>query len=140
MPVLFVYGTLQHEPLLERLLGRVPASRPARLPGHRAAPLVGRAYPGLVHDAHTVARGRVLDVTSSEVSVLDRFEGTEYERVQVVALDDHGEVECEAWLLTGASRRLVADGAWDLERFLAHDVHDFLGGSRSGAPHPGAGS
>ena len=141
MAVLFVYGTLQHEPLLERLLGRVPASRPATLPAHRAAPLTGRAYPGLVVDEVAVAPGRLVDVTAAEVAVLDRFEGDQYTRTPVVAVDDEGEaVACEAWLLTGASRRLVADGAWDLDRFLARDVDAFLDGSTAGGPHPGAGS
>ena len=141
MAVIFVYGTLQHAPLLDRLLGRVPASRPARLPGHRAAPLSGRPYPGLVVDDAAVAPGRLLDITETEVDVLDRFEGTEYERVRVLAFDDRDEdVECDAWLLTGSSRRLVVDGAWDLDRFLARDVEAFLGGSASGEPHPGAGS
>ena len=137
---LFVYGTLQHGPLLDQLLGRVPESEPAVLPEHRAAPLLGRPYPGLVVDPTTEAAGRLVHVTETELVVLDHFEGPEYERSEVVAIDADGSpVACQVWLLTGPSRRLVVEGSWDLERFLAEDVGRFLGGSIAGEPHPGAG-
>lgn len=140
MVALFVYGTLQHGPLLERLLGREPDGVPAGLAGHRAAPLTGRAYPGLLVDADATAPGRLIEVTEDEAAVLDQFEGPEYERTTVtVTTDDGAEVSCGVWLLTGASRRLAGPGAWSFERFLDHDVDPFLGGSAAGDPHPGAG-
>ena len=126
--VLFVYGTLQHPPLLARLLGRVPRSVAAELTGHRAAPLTGRVYPGLVVDAAHTAPGRLLlDVSDEEVDLLDAFQGPEYERVGVmVRTSDGEEAPAEAWLLTGPSSRLAEPGAWSLERFLAEGVHHFL--------------
>lgn len=140
MVVLFVYGTLQHRPLLQRLLGREPEPVAARLAGHRAAPLSGRAYPGLVVDGGSTAPGRLIEVTEDEAAVLDHFEGPEYERTTLnVMTEDGTEVRCGVWLLTGSSRRLTRAGAWSLERFLAHDVDPFLGGSAAGDPHPGAG-
>ena len=140
MVSLFVYGTLRHPPLLARLLGRVPESAPAELAGHRAAPLAGRAYPGLVLDADQTAVGRLLlGVTDRELALLDAFEGPEYERVGVVVRTAGGEVRAEAWLLTGPSARLAEPGAWSFERFLAEDVDAFLGRSAAGEPHPGAG-
>jgi gamma-glutamylcyclotransferase (GGCT)/AIG2-like uncharacterized protein YtfP len=133
----FVYGTLQHPPLLHRLLGRVPASVPAELTGHRAAPLAGRAYPGLVRDEGGVAPGRLLvDLTDDDLVVLDAFEGPEYERIGVVATVDGADVPADAWLLTGPSRRLAEAGQWSLERFLAEDVESFLGRSVPGGHHP----
>lgn len=141
MHSLFVYGTLQHPPLLARLLGRVPDAMPAELPDHRAAPLTGRVYPGLVRDDGAVAVGRLLvGLSADEVAALDVFEGPEYERVPVVARVEGREVPCEAWLLTGPSARLAAAGAWSFERFLADHAGDFLGGSSAGSAHPGAGS
>ena len=102
--LLFVYGTLQHPPLLARLLGRVPTMTPARLPGHRAAPLTGRVYPGLVVDRAGEAGGRIFDATEAEVTILDAFEGSEYRRTDVVASTDAGAVPCQAWLLEGPGR------------------------------------
>lgn len=140
MIALFVYGTLQHGPLLERLLGRAPDATPATLVGHRAAPLSGRAYPGLLDESGSLAEGLLILVTEAEASVLDRFEGAEYERRSVTVTVGSDElVPAEAWVLTGASRRLAGPGAWDLSRFLATDVDAFLDGSTSGDTHPGAG-
>ena len=137
MHTVFVYGTLQHPPLLHRLLGRVPASVPAELAGHRAAPLAGRPYPGLVRDDGHVARGRIIiDLSDDDLATLDAFEGPEYGRIGVVATVDGGDVPADAWLLIGPSRRLAAPGQWSLERFLAEDVDDFLGRSVPGRRHP----
>lgn len=137
---LFLYGTLQHGLVLKRLLGRLPDSSPATLAGHRAAPLTGRAYPGLLVDTDSIAGGRLITVTEAEAEVLDRFEGPEYERRAVTATDGDGvTVACAAWLLTGPSRRLAQAGAWDLAHFLATDAAAFLAASTAGDPHPGAG-
>lgn len=138
--LLFVYGTLQHPPLLARLLGRVPEGRPATLAGHRAAPIDGRVYPGLVADEDASTSGRLLDVTDEELAVLDAFEGHEYERVSVAVRVDGIEAPAEAWLLTGPSRRLVRTGHWSFERFLLTDVEPFLDRSAPGEAHPGAGA
>jgi hypothetical protein len=42
---LFVYGTLQHPPLLDHLLGRLPEVRPAVVRGWRAAGVTGTNGP-----------------------------------------------------------------------------------------------
>ena len=135
---LFVYGTLQHPPLLDRLLGRVPSLRPATLAGHRAARLAGRAYPGLVVEAAASAPGAVLAVTRDELEVLDVFEGDQYERVVVTASTADGPVEAHAWRLRTRHADLALDDDWSLADFLAHDVAAFLGGSRRGGRHPGS--
>ncbi len=138
---IFVYGSLQHDPLLERLLGRVPESEPARLVGHRAAPLTGRVYPGLLVDVDSIAPGRLILVTPEEAVILDQFESDEYERVPVTVTTESGaEAPAEAWLLIGPSQRLAEVGAWDYDHFLTEHVHMFLTGSSAGDPHPGAGS
>lgn len=133
---LFVYGTLQHEPLLEHLLGRTPALRAARLPGWRAAALRGRVYPGLVPAAGGSAAGALVEVDTAELDVLDRFEGPQYERIEVVALLDGREVGALAWRLRDEHAQLVRSADWDLERFVARDAAVFLGASRAGDEHP----
>ena len=141
MPVLFVYGTLQHPPVLLRLLGRVPEMLTAELPDHRAAPLEDRVYPGLVADPGARAHGRVLtDVDQRELATLDAFEGPEYDRIDVVAEVDGRPVPCQAWLLVGPSAQYAQRGTWSLERFVLEDAGAFLGGAVAGDVHPGAGS
>jgi gamma-glutamylcyclotransferase (GGCT)/AIG2-like uncharacterized protein YtfP len=131
---LFVYGTLQHPPLLDHLLGRLPELGPALVTGWRAARLQGRVYPGLVPGGS--ARGHVLEVDDDELAVLDRFEGPQYEQVGVVASVAGEEVPALAWRLRDEHAGLVFDDDWDLQRFVADDAHAFLGGSRRGEEHP----
>lgn len=131
---LFVYGTLQHPPLLGHLLGRVPDLRPAVVSGWRAARLRGRVYPGLVPGGW--ARGHVLEVDATELEVLDAFEGPQYERVDVVATVDGEQLAALAWRLREEHTLLALADDWDLDRFVADDAHVFLGGSRRGEEHP----
>lgn len=129
---LFVYGTLQHPPLLEHLLGRRPPLTPATLEGWRAVDLSGRVYPGLVPAPTGSARGHVLEVDDDELAVLDRFEGRQYERVTVPA----GDAEAFAWRLRDEHLALALERDWDLARFVVEDAGAFLGASRPGNEHP----
>ena len=131
---LFVYGTLQHPPLLEHLLGRRPALSPATVAGWRPARLHGRVYPGLVPGG--TARGHVLEVDDHELEVLDRFEGPQYERIAATAVADGAEVPVSAWRLRDEHVGLALDDDWDLDRFVAEDAGAFLGASRPGDEHP----
>ncbi|MFD9040832.1 gamma-glutamylcyclotransferase family protein [Streptomyces bottropensis] len=106
--VLFCYGTLRFDAVLEALLGRIPARIPASLPGWRAAALEGRVYPGLVVSApDDTADGIVLtDLSSREWKILDAFEDLRYE-LQALTLSSgargwayvwpHDEVRSESW-------------------------------------------
>ena len=129
---LFVYGTLQHPPLLRHLLGRAPALEPVSVDGWRAARLRGRVYPGLIPMPGSTARGHLLDVDDAELDVLDRFEGPQYERIAVTA----GAAAVSAWRLREAHVDLALEEDWDLDRFVAADAVAFLGASRAGDEHP----
>lgn len=149
VPKLFVYGTLQHPPVIGALLGRVPEATAAMIDGYRAAPLRGRVFPGLVVDPASKAVGHVIEVSDSEVDVLDRFEGEQYERVAVRATPTDGRgadanagpttIEAGAWLLTGSSASLAESGVWSLKQFVLDGADSFVRGSTAGSAHPGAG-
>ncbi|WP_062215150.1 gamma-glutamylcyclotransferase family protein [Streptomyces sp. NBRC 109706] len=114
---LFVYGTLRLAPVLEALLGRIPARTPSAVHGWRAAALDGRIYPGLVPAAGGTAAGQLLtDLSALEHAVLDAFEGEEYRRT-VLALAS-GE-PAWAYLWTGGDIR--ADN-WDIDLFTARHL------------------
>lgn len=134
---LFVYGTLQHAPLFDALVGRASptAMVPARLAGHRAAPLAGRPYPGLVEDPAHVASGHLVTVDGRELAVLDAFEGPQYER-RTFEVELSTGTTADAYLLTGADRALVTEGAWDLARFVATDAARWVAEADPGAHHP----
>lgn len=83
--VLFVYGTLQFDAVLEALLGRIPTSTSASAPEWRAAALEGRVYPGLVAAPGATAVGLLLtDLTEREWGLLDAFEDDRYDLREVV--------------------------------------------------------
>ncbi len=146
---LFVYGTLRHPPLLAGLVGRPIDATPATLPGHRAAVLRHRPYPGLVVDAASSAVGSLIEVDDEGLAVLDRFEGPEYTRtrvtVQVVTHADathadathaDGTVAADAYLLTGPTRSFVESAVWSLDDFVAGDAGDWVRGAVPGTHHP----
>jgi gamma-glutamylcyclotransferase (GGCT)/AIG2-like uncharacterized protein YtfP len=135
---LFVYGTLQHPPLLEHLLGRVPALQPATLSGWRAARLRGRPYPGLLPGGGP-ASGHLVEVDDGELAVLDAFEGPQYERIAVRVRTADGDVDAAAWRLRDEHAGLADVTDWDLDAFVARDATAFLGGSRRGEEHPWGG-
>jgi gamma-glutamylcyclotransferase (GGCT)/AIG2-like uncharacterized protein YtfP len=82
---LFVYGTLLFDEVLEPLLGRLPASRPAKLEDHEARRLPGVPWPGLIEHHGGIVEGRLLvDLEDHEVMVLDEYEDDYYELVAVV--------------------------------------------------------
>lgn len=134
---LFVYGTLRHPPLIEGLVGAPVPARDAILAGHRAAPMRGRAYPGLVVDVASDAVGALVEVDDAGLSVLDRFEGPEYTRTPVVVrVVDGADVDAETYLLTGPSRELAEDGTWSLDTFVARDAATWVRGAAPGSRHP----
>lgn len=81
---LFVYGTLQDEDLVHRLLGRHLPWRPAVLEGYCRTldPRIG--YPVVHPLAGSTVDGRLLEgVDERDLAALDAYEGARYHRVVV---------------------------------------------------------
>ncbi len=136
MHTLFVYGTLRHPPLLDGLVGTPVAARPATLPGHRAATMRERVYPGLVVAPDAVAEGSLVVVDDAGLAVLDQFEGPEYTRTRVDVTSAAGIVEADTYLLTGPSRSLVEPTTWSLDTFVAREAARWIRGATPGTHHP----
>jgi gamma-glutamylcyclotransferase (GGCT)/AIG2-like uncharacterized protein YtfP len=112
---LFVYGTLQFEPVLIGLIGRVPERQPATTLGWRAATLDGRVYPGLVSAPGSEAPGLLLTgMSEREWRVLDTFEDDRYDlrRIDLTCgsaawayVWPDGEVHAEDWDAAGFQER-----------------------------------
>ncbi|BAD58635.1 gamma-glutamylcyclotransferase family protein [Nocardia farcinica] len=116
---LFAYGTLRFAPVLDRLLGRCPATTPVTLPGWRAARLPGRVYPGLVRAPGGCAPGVLLTGLSvAERALLDAYEGDEY-RLDTV---EFGNARAWVYIWTGAAE----DADWSAEEFAARHLADYL--------------
>ncbi|MFH8371610.1 GNAT family N-acetyltransferase [Streptomyces sp. NPDC018031] len=117
---LFAYGSLQFPEVLRPLLGRVPESRPAALPGWRAAELADRLYPGLVPAAGDSAPGRLLTgLTVRERELLDAFEDDEYHLRRLPLAGGRA-----AWTYVWRCGD-VRDGTWSADAFRARHLADF---------------
>ncbi|WP_038146814.1 NUDIX domain-containing protein [Thioclava atlantica] len=97
----FFYGTLCHPPLLEAVIGRVPALRPARLPGfcvHEACRAgTGLGFPVLVAREGAETPGLLADLTSAEAERIAWYEAG-YDAVERAVEAGADTVSARIWL------------------------------------------
>ncbi|HJV25632.1 MAG TPA: gamma-glutamylcyclotransferase family protein [Aromatoleum sp.] len=124
----FTYGSLMCEDIMSAVSGVRSRFAAASLEGFRRQPVSGQTYPGMVPTAGARVPGVLyLDLPASAWPRLDRFEGEEYERRQVVVRLADGRAE-PAWTYVFRpefATRLV-EGEWDFERFLATGKARFM--------------
>ena len=83
--ILFVYGTLKDPTVQQAVFGRVVTGKPDTLEGFVKGEisLGGMVYPIIQPDSTSQIEGLVIEVTPHELAVIDRYEGSDYQRVQV---------------------------------------------------------
>jgi gamma-glutamylcyclotransferase (GGCT)/AIG2-like uncharacterized protein YtfP len=137
----FVYGTLQVEAVLLKVLGRVPELRPARVAGFCCYRFTDASYPGAVSDPAGCISGMLLGpLSADELGSLHVYEGERYASVACAAAlevpSDDGElasvpggaaqVAASIYLVVPAFRPLLAASHWDLNQWLTQDSAAFL--------------
>jgi gamma-glutamylcyclotransferase (GGCT)/AIG2-like uncharacterized protein YtfP len=124
---LFAYGTLLFPSVLERVLGRRPSASPAKVNGFAARTMRDATYPGMVTSATDSVLGALLDdLTTSELELLDAYEGWPYERVELDALTPSGErVRASAYVV---DERHVSGDVWSQDEFVDQHLEQFLRG------------
>ncbi|HEV2439408.1 MAG TPA: gamma-glutamylcyclotransferase family protein [bacterium] len=97
---IFVYGTLQDERLVERLLGRRPPWQPAVLEGYCRMLDASIGYPVVHPLAGASVDGRLLEaIDPAALAALDAYEGGDYRRVTVrVQISDGRTVDAYAYV------------------------------------------
>jgi gamma-glutamylcyclotransferase (GGCT)/AIG2-like uncharacterized protein YtfP len=101
-PRVFVYGTLQDETLVVRLIGRRLPWRPAVLPDHERRLDATIGYPVIHAAPGACVHGRVLDgVDAATLAAFDAYEGGEYRR-QVVWVKTEGGGAVDAYVYVPA--------------------------------------
>ncbi|MGY6410665.1 MAG: gamma-glutamylcyclotransferase [Alkalilacustris sp.] len=115
----FFYGTLCHPPLLEAILGRLPAVQPARLPDHAVRWAQGESFPVIMPEPGAEAHGLyVPDITAEEAARLDYYEGGfGYEVHPVDVL--HDGVQAPALVYMPEPGLWRPGGPWRLEDWAA---------------------
>ena len=122
---LFVYGTLLYGPVLDRVLGRRPSMCWAAAPGFSARKMPGVIWPGMIERENTVTGGiLLLDLSASELEILDRYEGEPYRRAELSVVDDRGRVVEAFAYLVGDSE--VTDEEWSSRWFYDEQLDRFL--------------
>ncbi|WP_343638099.1 gamma-glutamylcyclotransferase family protein [Roseateles sp.] len=121
MAHVFTYGTLMWPDIMARVCGvTAPFAPPhaATLADHARHPVRGHDYPAMVPSpGHQVVGRLYLDVPEPAWARLDRFEGGDYERHEVlVTLADGNWQRAWTYLFT-AGAALLDEGDWDEARF-----------------------
>ncbi len=115
---LFVYGSLLSPEVLQLVVGRVPDSVPAMLPGYACYYVEGATFPGIIESSGDQTPGRVLaGLTQSELQALDRYEDSFYQRLSVQVKLDGGMQAVMAYVVPAEASHVLSPRAWTWEEF-----------------------
>ncbi|MEY3665217.1 MAG: hypothetical protein RLZZ153_1399 [Pseudomonadota bacterium] len=127
---LFAYGSLMFEPVWSSLVKRPRASMRARLDDFERQGICTELYPGLVRKPGACTEGRLwLDLSATEIAVLDAFEGAAYDRqsVQVaVSSSQGGQTLVAAQVYVFKDVTALTGKPWDASQFYLRDLDRFL--------------
>lgn len=109
MTSLFFYGTLMHDAILSRVLGRKVDNRTeeAVLLENARHRVVGVDYPAVVPESgHQVMGTLCSGLSQKDLQRLDMFEGDEYERRFVKVKTTHGISEAQTYIYIADASKL----------------------------------
>jgi gamma-glutamylcyclotransferase (GGCT)/AIG2-like uncharacterized protein YtfP len=119
---LFTYGTLMWPEVMKAVSGRRPAGEDAVLAGYRRLRVKGEVYPVIVPSADDSVEGLLYRGLDEEaLRRLDRFEGEEYERVEVQV----GAETAYAYVLSKHCRHIAEDTPWQPEQLAPEHIAAF---------------
>lgn len=130
---LFAYGTLSLPPVLEALTGCWLRSRPAVLEDHVGYLVRGEVFPAAVPQAGASVRGGLYEgIRPADWTLLDRFEGSLYERrLCRVRLADGGTREAFVYLLAPGRESVLSREGWRPEEFTLQHMQRYLEACRA---------
>lgn len=127
---IFVYGTLRDKGVREAVLGHPVAKIiPARIIGYSQRWVKGEAFPMIRPYENQTAEGMILcGLSDADVDKLDRFEGVNYQRQPLTAVDDDGnEHQVEVYHDISQYGAQYEDGGFfDLDDWAARSRDDFI--------------
>jgi gamma-glutamylcyclotransferase (GGCT)/AIG2-like uncharacterized protein YtfP len=126
---LFVYGTLLFPEIVDKLIGEVEM-KDAVLEHYRRVKVIDHGnslpYPALIPFEGARTEGKLLHgLTEQQVSILDEYEGHEYERIEVEVQTATGPTA--AWSFRWKNdNRAELGGEWDPEEFEREGLMAYL--------------
>jgi gamma-glutamylcyclotransferase (GGCT)/AIG2-like uncharacterized protein YtfP len=127
---LFCYGSLCIPEIMLRTIGREIPAEPAVLDDYACYIVRYQYYPAAVPMAGASIAGLLYSgLTLQELSLLDRYEGTEYRRVRVSVATDAGR-QAQAWvyIIRPQYEARLSDRKFNLEEFLKTEAQEYLRG------------
>lgn len=125
---LFVYGSLQHPLVWQRLLGKVCSNQRAVLQGWKAVKVKNEDYPGLIQ----ANNGKVLGIiktglSAADFEILDNFEGEQYQRIQLVVTNAQGQAQqTYVYVFKECYLAHLSSETWSYQEFSQQSLPWFL--------------
>ena len=127
---LFVYGSLQHPCVWQKLLAKKTSfnDSSAVLQGWKAVQVRREVYPGLVQAAHSQVQGVIKSGLSKEdLLKLDVFEGQQYQRVLLTVNDTQGQKQRVFVYQTKKAHVIhLSNKTWCYQTFRQRGLQSFL--------------
>ena len=83
---LFIYGTLQDSDIQKKIFGRIIEGIEDSLVGYKRSKIIieGDSYPVVVPSVIGEVEGKVIELTSEKLELVDKYETNAYKREQVI--------------------------------------------------------
>jgi gamma-glutamylcyclotransferase (GGCT)/AIG2-like uncharacterized protein YtfP len=127
---IFCYGTLCVPEIMHTIAGREIPAVPAVLDDYACYIVRYQYYPAAVPMAGASITGQLYSgLTPHELSLLDRYEGTEYRRLQVNVTTEQGR-QAQAWvyIIRPQYQARLSGLKFNLEDFLQTEAQEYLRG------------
>ena len=130
MTHIFTYGSLMFEQVWNEVVRGDYQSFPGTVSGFIRRSIQHEHYPAMLPGPvnATVMGVLYLDIDSEDLTRLDQFEGSIYDRRDVQVMTDNNIYAAQAYVIKDSYQNLVSDREWDPEKFQDEGIHQFLGG------------
>lgn len=124
---LFCYGTLMHPQIIDAVVGRLPQSKPTSLKGYQIYSLTSAPYPAIIKCDNATVEGVIyLDLSETEIHLLDRYEGNEYQREQSELVGGNGFWSACFYVYKPQYKSHLASRGWDYAHFVQQHLSHYL--------------
>lgn len=126
---IFTYGSLMFEQVWNEVVRGRYQSCPGTVSGYVRRAIEHEHYPAMLPGpVNATVEGVIyFDIGVEDLTRLDEFEGSIYDRRQVQVMTDNNIHAAEAYILNNSYRHIVSDQEWNPEKFKEQTIHQFLG-------------